>query len=237
MTFTLMPGKAFKGTISSAYEEVVIALDVGAKDYFSLNVKAKNAWPMVSLETASGQTILEPSSFNSKKAKTSLVDPDLLDGQSLFARVSMQAGHTGKFKLKLAGQGDLEEIRDDVIKFTNKQRRKRGLDALEADKLLHQAAQGHVDDMEDVSQYLGHQSSDGRSLSDRIDEVGYQWRSIRENAASGQLSAKQVVKGWMNSPGHRANILSEDVTEIGIGFAVDDLTKETYWIQKFAAPM
>ena len=149
----------------------------------------------------------------------------------------MQGGYTGKFKLKLADQGDLKEIRDDVIKFTNKQRRKRGLDALEADKLLHQAAQGHVDDMEDVNQYLGHQSSDGRSLSDRIDEVGYQWRSIRENAASGQLSAKQVVKGWMNSPGHRANILSDDVTEIGIGFAVDDLTKETYWIQKFAAPM
>ena len=91
--------------------------------------------------------------------------------------------------------------------------------------------------MDAVGRYLGHISSDGREMRDRIDATGYKWRSIRENAASGQLSAREVVRGWMKSPGHRANILSDDISEIGVGFAVDDRTGTTYWIQKFANPL
>ena len=132
--------------------------------------------------------------------------------------------------------GDLNTIRDDVIRFTNKRRRQKGLARLKADPQLHRAAQGHAVDMDTVGRYLGHQSSDGRDFQDRIDEAGYEWRSIRENVASGQRTAKAVVRSWMNSPGHRANILSDDITEIGIGFAVDDATGSTYWVQKFGAP-
>ena len=108
---------------------------------------------------------------------------------------------------------------------------------MKADSQLSKAAQGHADDMDDVGRYLRHESSDGRDLEARIDEAGYDWRSIRENVASGQQSARAVVKGWMKSPGHRANILSDDITEIGIGFSIDNETGRTYWVQKFGAPI
>jgi uncharacterized protein YkwD len=54
------------------------------------------------------------------------------------------------------------------------------------------------------------------SMTSRIDFVGYNYSSIRENIAYGYPSAQAVVEAWMNSPGHRANILSTDITEIGV---------------------
>ena len=85
--------------------------------------------------------------------------------------------------------GDLDKIRVDVIRLTNKKRRKQGLDRLKGDNLLHKAAQGYADDMEIVGQYLGHVSADARDLGDRIDDVRYRWRAYQENVASGQPTA------------------------------------------------
>ena len=102
----------------------------------------------------------------------------------------MQAGRTGRFKLKLKELGDLDDIRDDVIRITNQKRRKRGLDPLTGDDLLHKAAQGHADEMDAMGRYLGHDSADGRDPGDRIDEVNYDWRTYRENVASGPKTAK-----------------------------------------------
>ena len=235
MTFTLRSGQRVKGRLQSSGEEKFIALDVPNDHHFSLKLSAKGSWPMVSLETRSGDVLRSASAYNSKTAQTEFVDADQLGSDRLVARVSMQAGNTGTFKLKLLDLGDLNTIRDDVIRFTNKRRRQKGLARLKADPQLHRAAQDAVD-MDTVGRYLGHQSSDGRDFQDRIDEAGYEWRSIRENVASGQRTAKAVVRSWMNSPGHRANILSDDITEIGIGFAVDDATGSTYWVQKFGAP-
>lgn len=236
MTFTLRSGQRFKGRLQSSGEEQFIALDVPNDHHFSLKLSAKGAWPMLSLETRSGDVLRSASAYNSKTAQTEFFDADQLGSDGLVAKVSMQAGNIGAFKLKLQDLGDLNNIRDDVIKFTNKRRLKKGLPRLKADPQLNRAAQGHAADMDRVGRYLGHQSSDGRDFQDRIDEAGYEWRSIRENVASGQRSAKAVVRSWMKSPGHRANILSDDITEIGIGFAVDDATGSTYWIQKFGAP-
>ncbi len=236
MTFTLRSGRRVKGRLQTSGEEKLFDLDVPDDHHFSLKLSAKGAWPMVSLETRSGEMVRSASAYNSRAAETGFVDADQIKGDGLVARVSMQAGHTGAFKLKLEDLGDLDAIRDDVIRFTNKRRRQHGLSRLKADPQLNLAAQGHADDMDRVGRYLGHQSSDGRDFQDRIDEAGYDWRSIRENVASGQRSARAVVRSWMNSPGHRKNILSDDISEIGIGFAVDDATGSTYWIQKFGAP-
>jgi uncharacterized protein YkwD len=69
-----------------------------------------------------------------------------------------------------------------------------------------------------------------------FNDSGY-LRGIRlENAASGQLSAAEVVQGWMNSSGHRAAIMDPAAREIGVGFEYDDQTGQTYWIQKFGLP-
>ena len=236
MSFSLSSKSTLRDSIRSSGQELLIPIEVKANHHFTLNIKARGSWPLVSIETRSGETILEPSSYNSDLARTPLTDPVLIGDQTVFAKVSMQAGRTGRFKLKLKELGDLDDIRDDVIRITNQKRRKRGLDPLTGDDLLHKAAQGHADEMDAMGRYLGHDSADGRDPGDRIDEVNYDWRTYRENVASGQKTAKEVVKAWMKSPGHRKNILSDDISEIGIGFAVDDQSGSAYWVQKFADP-
>ena len=236
MSFSLSSKSTLRDSIRSSGQELLIPIEVKASHHFTLNIKARGSWPLVSIETRSGETILEPSSYNSDLARTPLTDPVLIGDQTVFAKVSMQAGRTGRFKLKLKELGDLDDIRDDVIRITNQKRRKRGLDPLIGDNLLHKAAQGHADEMDAMGRYLGHDSADGRDPGDRIDEVNYDWRTYRENVASGQKTAKEVVKAWMKSPGHRKNILSDDISEIGIGFAVDDQSGSAYWVQKFADP-
>ena len=236
MSFSLSSKRILRDSIRSSGQELLIPIEVKASHHFTLNIKARGSWPLVSIETRSGETILEPSSYNSDLARTPITDPVLIGDQTVFAKVSMQAGRTGRFKLKLKELGDLDDIRDDVIRITNQKRRKRGLDPLTGDDLLHKAAQGHADEMDAMGRYLGHDSADGRDPGDRIDEVNYDWRTYRENVASGQKTAKEVVKAWMKSPGHRKNILSDDISEIGVGFAVDDQSGSAYWVQKFADP-
>ena len=238
MAFTLTPRRTFRGRLKSAYEELRIPLDVQEDSHFNLEISAKHSWPLISLETSAGITVRSEAAYNKGFAETGFFDADQhLTEDSLLAKVSMQSGHKGSFKLKLNNLGNLDNIQENVIRLTNKYRRKEGLRKLKADTQLSKAAQGHADDMDDVGRYLGHTSSDGKDFQARIDEAGYDWRSIRENVASGQQSAKAVVQGWMESPGHRANILSDDITEIGVGFAVDDSSGTTYWVQKFGAPV
>ena len=236
MSFVLSSKRPRRHSIGSSGQELLVPIDVKSTHHFSLKIKARNAYPLISVQNASGETVLAVSSYSSNQAQTRLIDPDLIGNQPLFAKVAMQAGRTGRFTLKLNNLGDVDDVRADVIRFTNKQRRQRGLPKLRPDSRLNDAAQGHADDMDAAGRYLGHGSRDGRSPGDRIDEVDYDWRAYRENVASGQSSAKAVVQAWMNSPGHRRNILSSDISEIGIGFAVDDQTGAPYWVQKFADP-
>ena len=234
--FSLSAKRTVRRRIRSSGDELLGAINRRSDHYFTLTIRARGSFPLVSIENEIGTTILEPSSFNENIARTPIIDPDLFGNEKLFAKVSMQAGQTGRFSLSLHKLGTLNNIRRKVIRLTNQKRRNRGLDPLSGDNLLHQAAQGHADDMDAVGRYLKHDSSDGRSAADRIDEVNYDWRAIRENVAMGQRTTKEVIRAWMKSPGHRKNILSEDISEIGIGFAVDDRNGTTYWVQKFADP-
>ena len=237
MTFTLSSKGSFKDSLSTGGEELQVPIEIDSDHHFSLQIKSQGNWPLVSIASSSGGSFQDPSSYGSDQARTGLIDPNRIGDQPLVANVSMQGGRTGRFNLKLVDLGKLDDIRDEVIRYTNRRRRKHGLARLNGDSLLHQAAQGHADEMDAVGRYLGHDSVDGRDPGDRIDETDYLWRAYRENVASGQHTAKQVVKAWMQSPGHRANILSDNVSEIGIGFAIDDQGGSPYWVQKFAAPL
>ena len=72
-------------------------------------------------------------------------------------------------------------------------------------------------------------------MQSRLDAVGYAYSSAAENVAWNQPSAQSVVNGWMNSPGHRANILDTYVTEMGAAMA-RSLRGEPYWIQVLGHP-
>ncbi len=122
----------------------------------------------------------------------------------------------------------------EVVAATNAERARRGLLALTVDARLTAAAQGHSDDMVRRA-FFGHGDPDGMQVWDRAVARGYRYRRVAENIAAGQRTPVEVVAGWMDSPGHRANILDRDVTQIGVGFAVGG-PYGTTWTQVFGAP-
>ncbi|WNZ06860.1 CAP domain-containing protein [Streptomyces sp. 11x1] len=125
----------------------------------------------------------------------------------------------------------LHRTATDVITLTNSERAGAGLPPLSPDPLLTTAAQAHSADMV-ARAFYSHTSPDGREPWHRAAAAGSTRRSIGENIACGQRSAAEVVRGWMNSPGHRANILKPGFTHVGIGFAGGGAAG-TYWTQLF----
>ncbi|MDG4792558.1 CAP domain-containing protein [Micromonospora sp. WMMD1082] len=119
-----------------------------------------------------------------------------------------------------------------VVELVNAERAKAGCGALSIDEKLMTAAQRHSQDQAD-SQNMSHSGSDGSDPGERLDRVGYAWRTYGENVAWNQRTPAAVMDAWMNSSGHRANILNCAFTEIGVGVASSN---GPYWTQVFAAP-
>lgn len=128
---------------------------------------------------------------------------------------------------------DLARTRADVVELTNRERGRARLAPLAVDRWLTAAAQAHSADMV-ARDFYSHTSPEGTQPWDRAAAAGSRRRTIGENIACGQRSAAEVVEGWMNSPGHRANILKPDFTHIGVGFVGGGRTG-TYWTQLFGA--
>ncbi|WP_369251607.1 CAP domain-containing protein [Streptomyces sp. R41] len=126
---------------------------------------------------------------------------------------------------------ELSRTANEVIALTNAERTTAGLPPLSGDLLLTTAAQAHSADMV-ARAFYSHTSPDGSRPWDRAAAAGSTRRTIGENIACGQRSPAEVVRGWMNSPGHRANILKPDFTHIGIGLAGGGKAG-TYWTQLF----
>ena len=125
------------------------------------------------------------------------------------------------------------DFESEVTVLVNVERTAEGLGPLSYDANLTSAARGHSQDM-GLNDYFNHTSQDGRSPGDRITAAGYSWNTYGENIAAGQSTPATVVAGWMNSPGHRANILNPDFCDIGVGYAyVASSTYGHYWTQNF----
>lgn len=129
--------------------------------------------------------------------------------------------------------GDLDRTRTEVVELTNGERRRAGLPPLAVDPLLTAAAQAHSADMV-ARDFYSHTAPEGSQPWDRAAAAGSARRTIGENIACGQRSPAEVVDGWINSPGHRANILEPGFTHIGVGFAGGGRAG-TYWTQLFGA--
>jgi uncharacterized protein YkwD len=124
-------------------------------------------------------------------------------------------------------------IEQQVVSLTNAERAKAGCRPLKANAELRAAAYGHSADMS-AKNYFEHDSKDGRTFADRIKAAGYSYSAAAENIAKGYSTAAAVVDGWMNSSGHRANILNCTYTDIGVGYAK---AGGPYWTQDFGKPM
>ncbi|MEU6770929.1 CAP domain-containing protein [Streptomyces sp. NPDC046759] len=115
-----------------------------------------------------------------------------------------------------------------VVQLVNAERAKVGCRPLTVDAELTKAAQAHSADMA-AHRNMSHTGSDGSSPADRITRAGYAWSAYGENVAYGFATPDQVMTAWMNSPGHRANILNCSFRQIGVGLAQPD----SYWTQDF----
>ncbi|RLP98052.1 CAP domain-containing protein, partial [Micromonospora sp. CV4] len=131
-----------------------------------------------------------------------------------------------------SGGGTVSAQAREVVDLVNAERAKAGCKALSIDDKLMTAAQRHSQDQAD-HQNMSHTGSDGSNAGARLDRVGYAWRTYGENVAWNQKNPAAVMDAWMNSSGHRANILNCAFTEIGVGIANSN---GPYWTQVFAAP-
>ena len=119
-----------------------------------------------------------------------------------------------------------------VIILTNQQRARVGAPALRYSMALTIAAQRHANDMAKMNR-LTHTGSDGSSPGTRMRKAGFSWTRCAENAAAGQTSSTQVVQAWMNSYGHRVNMLNKSYGYIGIGIAYG--AGRIWWVMDLAA--
>jgi uncharacterized protein YkwD len=109
--------------------------------------------------------------------------------------------------------------------------------ALRWSATLERAALAHAHDMA-ARGALSHAGSDGSTPPQRVTRVGYVWSATGENVAAGQRDSESVVKSWLASPGHCANLMSPDYTEMAVAFATSAATEAgIYWAQVFGAPM
>ncbi|MBM4425214.1 MAG: CAP domain-containing protein [Chloroflexi bacterium] len=130
------------------------------------------------------------------------------------------------------GNGGFEA---EVVALINVERANNGLGPLSQQSQLTAAAQAHSTDMA-CNHFFSHTGSNGSSPFDRMAQQGYSFSAAAENIAAGYGTPADVVAGWMNSPGHRANILGP-YTQIGVGYIYEPNSDwGTYWTTTFGSP-
>ena len=132
---------------------------------------------------------------------------------------------------------NVDAARTEMLEEVNAARRKAGAPPLKLESHLQKAAQEHAEDMLERG-YFAHESPSGTTVRERSTAAGYEWKTIGENIAEGQLSVDEVMRTWMNSPTHRKNILNPSFRDLGIGLVASrgkDGRYRTVWVQSFGA--
>lgn len=120
-----------------------------------------------------------------------------------------------------------------VLKLVNSERAKQGLSALTLSTELSSIATTKAKDMA-VNNYFSHTSPTYGSPFEMLQKFGVSYKSAGENIAAGQSTAEDVMQSWMNSSGHRANILNANYKELGVGYYKGG-SYGTYWVQLFVS--
>jgi uncharacterized protein YkwD len=133
-----------------------------------------------------------------------------------------------------SGGGSSDTVTE-VIRLVNVERKAAGCGSLTGDSRLHRSAQKHSQLQADRDE-MSHKLDGEAEMGDRVTAEGYRWGGVAENVAAGYRTPASVMDGWMNSPGHKANILNCGYQNIGVGVAKSG--KGTlYWTQNFASPL
>ncbi len=137
-------------------------------------------------------------------------------------------------KVNIPDGSPLASYEAEVVRLTNIERKKNGLPALTTNWQLSRVARYKSQDMINKN-YFAHNSPTYGSPFTMMQNFGLKFSSAGENIAYGQKTPQEVVTAWMNSPGHRANILSPSYTQIGVG-AAKKSDGTLYWTQHFIHP-
>lgn len=138
-------------------------------------------------------------------------------------------------KINIPEASPLQSLENEVARLVNVERANRGLQTLTINWQLSRVARYKSQDMIDKN-YFSHTSPTYGSPFQMMEDFGLHFSAAGENIAYGQRTAQEVMNAWMNSPGHRANILSPSYTEIGVG-AAKKADGTLYWTQMFIKPM
>lgn len=160
-------------------------------------------------------------------ACTNTLPPDLQPGLTPGGGSS----DSGDGKTDASPDTQLDAYRQEVLRLVNAERTSRGIAPLSmSNSRLTNAAQKRADE---ITITFSHTRPNGTQCSTVLDEYSVSWRAFGENIAAGYPTPASVVEGWMNSPGHRANILNSSYTQIGIGYVYDSTNHRAYWSQIF----
>lgn len=138
-------------------------------------------------------------------------------------------------KLTVPTLQGIKAIESEVVRLVNIERSKKGLQPLKENWQLSRVARYKSADMA-TKNYFSHTSPTYGSPFRMMESFGIKYSAAGENIAYGQKTAQQVMTAWMNSPGHRSNILSPSYTQIGVGYATNK-SGTPYWTQMFIKPL
>ncbi|MBK8914238.1 MAG: CAP domain-containing protein [Phycisphaerales bacterium] len=126
--------------------------------------------------------------------------------------------------------------RNEILRLVNEERVARGLGPVKFNATLEAQAEEYACELIHYDFFAHVNPVTKSTLSDRAEQFGYIYRVVGENLAAGQQSPAEAFRDWMESPGHRANILDGRFTELGIGIRSGG-TYGLYWVQEFGAPL
>lgn len=245
----LTPGNRSIGQLSSSTPERFYKIRSRQQGVLSLSLSGLQANATLELLNPQGKRLAQ----STQPGRSSeAIQYDVNPG-TYYVRVFRQQGKT-RYQLRLSqhpvqvkpAQVQLllpaapDPIVQAVLDLTNQYRAQASLAPLHWNSILTATALAHSQDMA-YNDFFSHTGSDRSSLFDRLRAAGYAYDSVGENIAAGYATPAGVVQAWMQSPEHRANILSPDLREMGVGFFFLDQDPGTiqsryYWTQNFGSP-
>lgn len=168
------------------------------------------------------------SSSSSKPSSSKPADSSSKPSSSTPSSSTPSSSQSSSSAVSSAKPSDTLTYEERVVELVNQERAKVGLKPLTMNLKLSEVARAKSQDMHDKN-YFSHTSPTYGSPFDMMKQFGITYRTAGENIAMGYRTPEAVMEGWMNSPGHKANILNSSYTEIGVGYVSDG----SYWTQEF----
>lgn len=124
-----------------------------------------------------------------------------------------------------------EKAAEEIVRLVNIERKKAGLPSV---KLSHELYRPAMKRAREIVKKFSHTRPDGKPFNTVFEECQITYRTVGENLAAGQTSCEMVMQQWMESPGHRANILNKNFKYLGVAYLYSGAHKyKHYWVQEF----